>query len=42
VFGFGFFPGVLALVIWSVATSIARYHVVATRAREVVATEADT
>ena len=30
VFGFGFFPGVLALVIWSVATSIARYRAVAT------------
>jgi hypothetical protein len=26
VFGFGFFPGVLALVIWSIATSIARYR----------------
>jgi hypothetical protein len=33
VFGFGFFPGVLALVIWSIATSIARYRAVATRAR---------
>jgi hypothetical protein len=42
VFGFGFFPGVLALVIWSIATSIARYRAAATRAREVVATEADT
>jgi hypothetical protein len=42
VFGFGFFPGVLVLVIWSIATSIARYRAVATRAREVVATEADT
>jgi len=30
VFGFGFFPGVLALVIWSTATSIARYRAVAT------------
>jgi hypothetical protein len=30
-FGFGFFPGVLALVIWSTATSIARYRAVATR-----------
>lgn len=29
-FGFGFFPGVLALVIWSVATSIARYRTLAT------------
>lgn len=41
VFGYGFFPGVLALVIWSVATSIARYRAVATIARELVATEAD-
>jgi hypothetical protein len=30
VFGFGFFPGVLALVIWSIATSIARYRGVPT------------
>jgi len=29
-FGFGFFPGVLALVIWSVATSIATYRAVGT------------
>jgi hypothetical protein len=29
VFGFGFFPGVLALVIWSTAASIATYRVVA-------------
>ena len=29
VFGFGFFPGVLALVIWSIATSIARFRAVA-------------
>jgi hypothetical protein len=42
VFGYGFFPGVLALVIWSIATSIALYRAVATRAREVVATAADT
>jgi hypothetical protein len=41
VFGFGFFPGVLALVIWSIGTSIARYRAVTTRARKVVATEAD-
>jgi hypothetical protein len=32
-FGFGFFPGVLALVIWSVATSIATYRALATTAR---------
>jgi succinate dehydrogenase/fumarate reductase cytochrome b subunit len=25
-FGFGFFPGVLALVVWSTATSVARYR----------------
>ena len=26
VFGYGFLPGILALVIWSIATSIARYR----------------
>ena len=31
-FGFGFFPGVLALVIWSIATGIARYRAVAATA----------
>jgi hypothetical protein len=41
-FGFGFFPGVVALVIWSIATSIVRYRAVATIARDYVATEADT
>ena len=25
-FGFGFFPGVLALVIWAIATSVAQYQ----------------
>ena len=30
-FGFGFFPGVLALVIWSMSTSIARYRALASR-----------
>jgi hypothetical protein len=39
VFGFGFFPGVLALVTWSIATSMARYRATATPAREVVATD---
>jgi hypothetical protein len=34
VFGFGFFPGVLALVIWSIAASIARYRAAATEARD--------
>jgi hypothetical protein len=37
VFGFGFFPGVLALVVWSIATSIASYRAVATR--ELAATD---
>ena len=32
VFGFGFFPGVLALVIWSIATSVASYRAVANEA----------
>ena len=41
VFGFGFFPGVLALVIWSTATSIASYRAVAVTARDLVETEAD-
>ncbi len=30
VFGYGFLPGILALVIWSVATSIATYRAEAT------------
>jgi hypothetical protein len=29
IFGFGFFPGVLALVIWSIAVSVHRYRAVA-------------
>lgn len=41
VFGYGFPVGFLALVVWSIATSIARYRAVATTARELVATEAD-
>jgi hypothetical protein len=41
VFGFGFFPGVLALVIWSIATSIARYRAVATTAHESAAVATD-
>ena len=28
IFGFGFFPGVLALVIWSISTSVATYRAV--------------
>jgi hypothetical protein len=34
VFGYGYFVGVLALAIWAIATSIARYRTVATTARE--------
>ena len=41
VFGYGFFPGILALVVWSIATSLARYRVLGNTAPE-VATEADT
>ena len=41
VFGYGFLPGVLALVIWSIATSIATYRALATTTAESVATEAD-
>jgi len=26
IFGYGFFPGFLALAIWSIATSVARYR----------------
>jgi len=33
VFGYGFLPGILALVIWSMATSIAEYRAVATSAK---------
>ena len=39
--GYGFFVGFLALATWSIATSIARYRAVATTARELPATEAD-
>jgi hypothetical protein len=28
VFGYGFFPGIVALVTWSVATSITRYRAI--------------
>ncbi len=41
VFGFGFFPGVLALAIWSIATSIATYRAVAPTTTESVATGAN-
>jgi hypothetical protein len=30
VFGYGFLPGILALVIWSIATSIASYRALTT------------
>jgi hypothetical protein len=30
VFGYAFFPAILSLVIWAVATSVARYRAVAT------------
>ena len=33
VFGYGYLPGILALVIWSIATSIIRYRALATTAR---------
>jgi hypothetical protein len=41
IFGYGFFPGFLALTIWSIATSVARYRAVATTARQSPATPAD-
>ena len=34
VFGYGFLPGILALVIWSIGTSVASYRAVATTARD--------
>jgi len=40
VFGYGFFPGVVALVTWSIATSIARYRAVQPAADGSTATEA--
>jgi uncharacterized membrane protein len=41
VFGYGFLPGILALVIWSIATSIVSYRAVASTAREDDARRAD-
>ena len=41
VYGYGFFVGVLALAIWSIATSIATYRAVATTTPESPAIEAD-
>jgi len=40
-FGYGFLPGILALVIWSIVTSIVSYRAVASTAREVGARKAD-
>ena len=34
IFGYGFFPGFLALTIWSTATSIASHRTLATNTRE--------
>jgi uncharacterized protein DUF4386 len=41
IFGYGFFPGFLALTIWSIATSIATYPGVATTASQTPTTAAD-
>ena len=41
IFGYGFFPGLLALTIWTIATSVASYRTVALPTRELVATAAD-
>jgi hypothetical protein len=41
VFGYGFLPGILALVIWSMAASIAEYRAVATSTREPAPREAE-
>jgi hypothetical protein len=41
VFGYAFLPGILALVIWSIATSIAEYRAVATSTREPAPGEGD-
>jgi hypothetical protein len=38
-FGFGFFPGVLALVIWAIATSIAQYRALASAATGAITRE---
>ena len=41
VFGYAFLPGILALAIWSIATSIATYRTLSTTAPESGATAAD-
>jgi uncharacterized membrane protein len=38
-FGFGFFPGVLALVIWAIATSVAQYRALASAATGAITSE---
>ena len=38
-FGFGFFPGVLALVIWAIATSVAQYRALASAATGAITRE---
>ncbi|MDQ0120993.1 hypothetical protein J2T22_004206 [Pseudarthrobacter defluvii] len=41
VFGYGFLPGILALVVWSMATSIAEYRAVVASARGPAPREAE-
>lgn len=41
VFGYGFLPGIAALVIWSIATSLAEYRAVATAARQPAARDGE-
>ena len=40
IFGYGFFPGIVALLIWSVATNIASYRTLSRRIDSTVAVEA--
>jgi hypothetical protein len=40
-FGYGFFPGIVALVIWSIATSIASYRALTTGARQSIPRETE-
>jgi hypothetical protein len=42
VFGYGFFPGVVALLTWSIATTIASYRAVRPSTREPAAVDART
>jgi hypothetical protein len=41
IFGYGFFPGFLALTIWTIATSVVSYRTVGPATRELVVTGAD-